>query len=59
MRNNYYELKPKYEDLVKINAELKTKIIEKSNEYNNLFDNNKGIYKKISTLQKRNEVIYL
>jgi predicted nuclease with TOPRIM domain len=56
MRNNYYDLKPKYEELVKINSELKSKFIEKTNEYNNLCENNKGIFRKISSLQKRNEV---
>lgn len=56
MRNNYYDLKPKYEEAVKINSELKSKFIEKSNEYTNLCENNKGIYRKISSLQKCNEV---
>ena len=56
MRNNYYDLKPKYEDVVKINSHLKTKFIEKENENKNLIETNKNNFKKVSFLQKRNEV---
>lgn len=59
MRNNYYDLKPKYEEVVRINSELKTKYIEKNTEHNNFLENNIGIYKKLPYLQKRNEVEFL
>ena len=58
MRNNYYDLKPKFEELIKINVDLKAKYIEKTNEHNTFLENNKGVYKKLSLIQKRNEVAF-
>lgn len=58
MRNNYFDLKRKYDELVTINVELKTKYIEKTNEHNYLHENNKGFYKKFNSIQKRNDVAY-